>query len=128
MTDEHKQALAAGRAEGRVVKDYLEALRNNRPKPGRRRTAESISKRLAAIADELLAADALNELKLVQEQMNLEHELATMDEGVDISALEEAFVAVAKGYSERQGISYAAWRRVGVEASVLKDADISRGS
>ena len=27
MTDEHKDALAVGRREGRVVKEYLEALR-----------------------------------------------------------------------------------------------------
>ena len=51
MTDEHKAALAAGRSEGRAVRDYLEALRNNKPKRGRKRTPESISKRVDAIGD-----------------------------------------------------------------------------
>jgi hypothetical protein len=37
-------------------------------------------------------------------------------------------VKVAKSYSERQNISYASWRDVGVEASVLKRAGISRAS
>ena len=33
---------------------------------------------------------------------------------VDLTALEDAFAAAAKGYGERKGISYAAWRKVGV--------------
>ena len=39
MTDEHKAALAQGRSEGRAVRDYLDALRANKPKRGRKRTA-----------------------------------------------------------------------------------------
>ena len=42
--------------------------------------------------------------------------------------VEAAFVDVAKSYSDRQGISYSAWREVGVEASVLKRAGIARTS
>ena len=47
MTDEHKAALRRGRSEGRVVRDYLEGLRATKPKRGRKRTPESINKRLA---------------------------------------------------------------------------------
>jgi hypothetical protein len=128
MTKEHKAALAQGRVEGRAVRDYLEALRSTKPRRGRRRTADSINKRLAAIDAALADADPLNELKLVQERRNLTRELAAMDSGVDISKLEEAFVAVAQRYSERQGISYASWREVGVDAGVLKRAGITRSS
>ena len=49
MTAQHKAALAEGRSEGRAVKNYLEALQQNRPKRGRRRTSDSIKKRLTAI-------------------------------------------------------------------------------
>ena len=45
---------------------------------------------------------------------------------VDISALDEGFITVAKSYSARQGISYATWREIGVDAAVLKRAGISR--
>ena len=31
MTAQHKAALAEGRSEGRAVKNYLEALQQNRP-------------------------------------------------------------------------------------------------
>lgn len=128
MTDEHKAALAQGRAEGRAVREYLEALRSMKPKRGRSRTPDSIKKRLDAIDAQLAEADPLTELKLIQERRDLTEELASMQAKVDIGALEAAFVKVAKGYSERQGISYASWREVGVEASVLKRAGISRSA
>ena len=41
---------------------------------------------------------------------------------------EPFFVKSAKGYGERKGISYAAWREVGVSAATLKAAGISRGA
>jgi hypothetical protein len=128
LSDEHKAAMAAGRLEGRVVRDYLEALRSNKPRRGRKRTAESITARLESITSELNEADALDELRLLQERRNLQIELESMDSGVDITALEQEFVKVARSYSERQGIAYATWREVGVEASVLSAAGISRSA
>ena len=125
MSDAHKAALAVGRAEGKAVRDYLEALRANKPKRGRKRTADTVKAQLAGIDAELAEADPVKELQLVQKRMDLENELASMGSTVDISALESAFVAVAKSYSARNGISYAAWRQVGVDASVLKAAGIS---
>jgi uncharacterized Ntn-hydrolase superfamily protein len=126
MTDEHKAALAMGRNEGNAVRNYLEALRNNKPKRGRRRTRESIAARLAAIDTELESADAMNELRLRQERRDLQTELSSIGEKVDISALEEGFVSVARSYSARQGISYATWREIGIDAAVLKRSGISR--
>jgi hypothetical protein len=128
MSAEHKAALAQGRSEGKAVRDYLDALRANKPKRGRKRTADSIKKRLAAIEAELPDADALGELRLVQEKRDLAAELESMGSAVDLDAIEAAFVKVAKSYSERQKISYASWRDVGVEAAVLKKAGITRSS
>jgi hypothetical protein len=128
MSAEHKAALARGRSEGKAVRDYLDALRANKPKRGRKRTPDSIKKRLSSIDSQLKDADPLSELRLVQERRDLEYELQSMESAVDLSAIESSFVKVAKSYSERQGISYAAWREVGVEASVLKKAGIGRSS
>lgn len=127
MSDEHKQALALGREQGRAVRRYLEALEAHRPRRGRKRTPESIKKRLVDIEEKLETADPLTRLQLVQERMNLESELATKSEGVDLVALEEDFVAAAKAYGERKGITYAAWRMAGVDAAVLKRAGVRRG-
>lgn len=128
MTDDHKAALEKGRAEGRVVRDYLEALRSSKPKRGRKRTPESIKSRLDKIDAELDEASAIEELQLIQERRDLTEELAALQSKVDISDLEDAFVKVAKSYGERKGISYASWRDVGVSPAVLTRADIKRGS
>ncbi len=128
MTAEHKEALAAGRTESKAVKDYLNALEANRPKRGRRRTPESIDRRLAALNEQIPEAEPFQRLSLIQERVDLERELAalTSGSGVDLPDLEKGFVKVARSYAERKGISYAAWREVGVPAATLKAAGISR--
>ena len=126
MSDAHKAALATGRSEGKVVRDYLEALRANKPARGRKRTPDSIAKRLSAIDNEIGNADAVKELRLVQERIDLQAELAIMGTTVDMGALEAEFVKVAKAYGERTGVSLAAWRAVGINPAVLKAAGISR--
>jgi hypothetical protein len=128
MSDTHKAALAQGRNEGRTVRRYLDALDANRPKRGRKRTAESVQKRLRAIDHELASADRLNELKLTQERLNLLRELELLSAKEDMAGLENEFVKVAKSYSARQGISYGAWRSVGVPAAVLKRAGVGRAA
>ena len=128
MSNDHKEALAVGRAEGRAVRAYLEGLESSRPKRGRKRTKESINSRLETLAAELEVADPLKRLQLAQEELDLTEELARMDQGVDLGDLESEFVKVAKSYAARKGISYAAFRQVGVPASVLKEAGISRGA
>ena len=126
MSDEHKEALANGRYQSRAVKAYLAALQTNKPKRGRKRTSDSINKRLAKIAEELPIADALQEVLLLQEQSNLERELGNLESDVDLSELEEEFVKVGLGYSSAKGIEYATWRKVGVSAEVLAKAGIKR--
>ncbi len=129
MSDEHKAALAEGRTQGRAVRVYLEALAANKPKRGRKRTPDSVKKRLATIATELGAADPLNRLQLTQEQFDLEAELTALDgPAVDLASLEADFVAAAAAYAERKGISYAAFRAVGVAPTVLSKAGIRRGA
>ncbi len=126
MSNEHKQALAQGRMESKIVRDYLEALRSAKPKRGRKRSPESIQKRLAKIETELASADPLSELLLLQERRDLQDEAESLGFGDDLASVEEAFVKVARTYSERRHISYATWREVGVEAAVLKRAGVPR--
>ena len=128
MSEAHKAALAEGRDQGRAVRRYLEALEAHKPKRGRKRTPESVQKRLATIDEKLDDADALTRLHLVQERMNLESELASTGNTVDIQALEDEFAAAAAPYGARKGITYAAWRQLGVDPAVLRRAGIKRGA
>jgi hypothetical protein len=126
MSDDHKAALAAGRNEGRAVRAYLEALEAHRPKRGRKRTPESIEKQLASIDRQLPNADPLTRVKLIQAQMDLKIEAEQLQLKTDLSDLEAQFVKAARNYSERKGISYAAWRAIGVSPATLTKAGITR--
>jgi hypothetical protein len=102
----------------------------NAPKRrGRRRTPESIRERLEKIALDFPTADVIAQLALVQEQIDLEDELAELEKAaqpVDLEALENEFVKVAASYGTNKGIVYAAWRTMGVPPKVLKAAGIGR--
>lgn len=126
MTAEHKKALAAGRAEGRAVREYLEALEANRPRRGRKRTAETVKRQLATTENDLGSAAGVDRLQLVQRRLDLTAELARMTNHLDVPALEREFVKVAKTYGDRKGISYSAWREVGVAPEVLRRAGVTR--
>jgi hypothetical protein len=126
MSAEHKQALAVGREESRAVRRYLEALEAHKPKRGRKRTTEGMEARLRQIDEKLPTADPLTRVHLVQERINLQNELANKEESIDLAALERDFIAAAKGYGERKGITYAAWRAAGVDANVLRKAGVPR--
>ena len=76
----------------------------------------------------MTSADPLTKVHLVQERLNLSSELANKDAAVDLVDLEEGFTKAAKNYSERKGITYAAWREAGVDAAVLRKAGIRRGA
>jgi hypothetical protein len=128
MSDSHKAALAEGREQGRAVRRYLEALEAHKPRRGRKRTPESIEKRLTAIEDRLRDADPLTRLQLVQERMDLQRQLEASDSTVDLHELEEEFVKAAPDYSRRKGITYAAWREAGIDPAILRRAGIRRGS
>lgn len=126
MSDSHKAALAKGREEGRVIRRYLEALESTRPKRGRKRSLEGVQKRLDAIDERLAKADPLSRVHLIQQKQELQAEMSQAEGETDIADLEAAFAKVAKGYGERKGIGYSAWRTVGVSAAVLEKAGIPR--
>jgi hypothetical protein len=126
MSTAHKAALAEGREQGRAVRAYLEALEAHKPKRGRKRTPDSIKKRLDKVVAELDVASPLDRLHLLQEQADLELELKATAVKADLAELEAGFVASAAGYSERKGISYDTWRKMGVQPAVLRAAGVGR--
>ena len=125
MSDEHKAALAQGRRESRAIKGYLVAL--GRRRPGRPITRESLERKLAGLDAKIgSASDPLRRVDLVQQRLEVEAALASMGDTANLGELEAGFVEVAKSYSERKGISYSAWREIGVPAEALRRAGISQ--
>ncbi|MBP8182178.1 MAG: hypothetical protein KAZ88_14490 [Acidimicrobiia bacterium] len=126
MSSAHKEALAEGRRQGQAIRRYLEALEAHRPKRGRKRTSESVERRLLAIDEEIQISSPLDRLHLIQERMDLEKELETLQASVDLDQLEDGFVEAAADYGDRKGITYAAWRELGVSPDLLTRAGIKR--
>lgn len=123
MSDEHKEALAQGRTESRAIKAYLKALSER--KPGRPVTKESLTKRLETVSVKIESSDnPLDKVELIQSKLDIEQQLADLDEAADIDSLEAGFVEHAASYSDRKGVSYTAWREFGVPAKVLRTAGI----
>ena len=126
MTQEHKDALARGRREARAIKSYLEALGSRRP--GRPVTPDSLRQRIERLDMKIGAEkDPLRRVDLVQQKLDAAEALRRVAASADLDALEAGFVEYAQSYSDRKGITYAAWREAGVPASVLRKAGIGRG-
>ena len=123
ISEEHKAALAQGRKEARAIKAYLKALEAR--KPGRPVTRESLEQRLKRINEKLDASDdPLKAVELLQARIDLESALDRMHDVGRLEELEQGFIDHAKSYSERKGISYTAWRELGVPAATLRQAGI----
>ena len=127
MTDEHRQANEQARIENRAVSAYLSALENNRPKRGRKPNKESVQKKLDDVKSRYESATPLQRVQLIQKRINLEQTLKSLTESNEMDSLESAFVGVVKPYSKRKGISYQAWREVGVPPAVLKRGGVPYG-
>lgn len=120
MSDDHKQALAEGRTQGKAVRAYLSALETTKKPAGRKpqQTPEEVQQQIDA------EPDPAKRLELIQRRIDLEARAAATKETPDLEKLEADFVEVAKPYAERRGITYSAFRELGVPAKVLKDAGI----
>ena len=119
---------AQEKADNKAVRDYLDALVTNAPKRGRKRTTDNVKARISAIGEAIGNASATKRLDLVQERLDLEAELDAMARAgsVDMGGLEAGFVKSAASYGSGRGISYAAWREMGVHATTLKAAGVPR--
>ena len=120
----------AEKAEVTAIREYLKALEQNAPRRGRKRTPDGIRRQLASVAAEMEGATVTRQLDMVQQRIDQETELEALEQAgsIDLSALEANFVDHAAAYGGRRGISYAAWREVGVSAATLKAAGIRRST
>jgi hypothetical protein len=64
----------------------------------------------------------IREVELIQRRLDIDTQLAQIQQGERLAELEEAFVKVAASWATRSGISAAALREVGVPALVLARA------
>jgi hypothetical protein len=110
------------RAETAAVAAYLTALRA--PKvPARSRA--TLEKRRAQIKQWIAEESSpIREVELIQQRLDIDAQLAQIDQAARLPELEEAFVKVAVSWAKRSGISAAALGEAGVPASVLAKAGL----
>ena len=126
MTDDHKAALAQGRAEARAIKAYL-TVATTPKKQGRPVTRASLEDRIATLDKKAQTEDdPLARVELIQARIDAERSLDDLGTAADLEALESGFVEYAAGYSDRKGITWTAWREAGVPAATLRKAGIKQ--
>lgn len=116
--------MAEGRREARIVDSYLNSLERKQVHRGRR-SASEIEAELDRIAKDLESATAIERLGLLQAREDLQREALEVAPEDD-SELEAQFIAIARTYGDRKGISYSTWREIGVPKEVLQAADVPR--
>lgn len=124
MSGAHKDALAVGRAQARTVKNYLALLEAYEPRRGRPRSVEGLKEQIADVDERIAAATQRKRGPLVRERDALIAELERIETRDALNKAEVEFISVAGDYSDRKGISYQAWRNLGVSAAVLRQAGI----
>ncbi|MDA8270291.1 MAG: hypothetical protein M0Z39_02635 [Actinomycetota bacterium] len=80
---------------------------------------------MSSIDNTIKNTHPLNRLHLTQKKIELTQELERIKNGPDIGELENQFVSIAMEYSKRKGISFPAWKELGVSPDVLARAGIA---
>ena len=113
-----------------AVRRYLVALEKHQPRRGRPRTPKTLEDRLRKLDAEYEQADPLRRLHLEQRRLDVQKQLDELlaSRGEAPAELEDDFAAAAAEYAEKHGITYTAWRRLGVPARVLRKAGVTRTS
>jgi hypothetical protein len=128
MTPSHKEALKEGRKRGQTVRRYLKAIEETKPRRGRPVTPDGLRKRIAELDVAIMKeSDPLRKLDLVETKIKKQKELEQLQSPIDITAIEEEFISVAKVYSDSKELSPEAWLELGVPRDVLRRAGIIEG-
>ena len=125
MTQSHKDALKDGRERGQIVRRYLNAIESAKPRRGRPITPEGLRKSIEKIDANLATEkDPLRKLDLVQSKIKKQKDLEEFESPIDMVALENECVRVAKDYNDSKQLSPEAWLDLGVPRDVLRRAGI----
>ena len=92
MSDEHKAALARGRAEATSIKAYL-AVATMPKKRGRQVTRSSLEEKIVSLDEKVSAEnDPLARVELIQARIDTQRALDDLGSAADLEALEPGFV------------------------------------
>jgi 1,6-anhydro-N-acetylmuramate kinase len=114
-TEAQKERMVLGAKAMRAVDAYLAHINADKPR-GRKVDKEALQAKIDA-------EESLAKKVILISQM---HEAIERDQRAEAEAeLEEAFLKHVNWFSDQHGITYNAWREIGVPANVLSKAGIT---
>lgn len=117
------QTSVSPRAQHATVERYLNALDAR----GSVANPEHLEAAIDQLSEQIEATSDLERLALVQKRIEAETLLMKiLEESERLELLENEFVEVASDWAAAHGVTYQAFRRVGVPVAVLDRAAISR--
>lgn len=116
-----KKQAESPHVQTRIVRHYLETLQS--PKPTGKRTPQWLQEQVELLPERIHEEqDPMQRLMLQQKLIDCTRDLEAL--GANDVDVEADFVKVALPFSERRGVTYAAWRAEGVPARVLREAGL----
>lgn len=113
-----------GVAQAKTLQAYIDALTDA---PTTKWTPETLKKQLEGVEENLAAANsALQKLTLIQRKLDIEKQLGILCGVQSFEQIEQAFVDIGLDLATRKGITYEAFRLIGIPAGVLERAGIKR--
>lgn len=124
LGEENKKLMALGRERSRIVDAYIKALQNHKYR-GRGITPldpEKLKDRIAELDERIKKASGMDRVVLIQERLNCQNQLSSLDKEKEFQELEARFLSVIRQVSIDRKISYQAWREAGVTVRTLAKA------
>lgn len=126
LTEQHKQQMRIGRQQSAAVRHYLQAIATvggNVQDPAAQ--IERAKTKLSDLESGIPNSNPIERLKLTQEVLNLKGRISKLSALNEVTDAEGPFVECAKAFSDRFGITRAAWKAQGVPGEVLDKAGIT---
>lgn len=123
-TAEDREKALRSKAMGRVVTDYIDALRD-RTLVVDRSYLTRLKSKLARLEATPPADDVISMLEHASDIERTTKAIADVESRPDIAVLRDRFIAVAAEWAEIRGITPSAFASLGVPASVLRDANLT---
>ena len=124
LPEKNKRLMAEGRERSRIVDAYIKALQSHKYR-GRGVTPpdpESLRNRIGELDDRIKKASGMDRVVLIQERLNCQNQLSSLDKEKEFQELEAKFLSVIRQVSIDRKISYQAWREAGVTVRTLAKA------
>lgn len=126
MTAEHRAALSQGKINNSAIRSYLTALEGTSESPSG--DLEKLKERMKTLEGALAnGTDPLQKVRYAQDLINIRRKVTAIQSVADLQENEEKVIPLLLPYSEKAGVTRAAWKLLKVPDRVLDAAGFPPG-